>query len=104
MKYYGKTGMCHPCYNETQKELPDIEIKDNHAVYHIPSVYYVGRSSRVRERLKQHKNNGINIEDYVILSWHETEEEAAKEEMRWHLKGYHGNQGLRQKLKRELYG
>ena len=108
MKNYGKTGMCNPCYNKTQENPIGAGARkvnrEGYAVYHIPSIYYVGRTGDLPERWKKHHNNGINMEDCHVLSWHETEKEAAMEEMRWHLKGYRGNQGLSEKGERLLYG
>ena len=77
-----------------------------YAVCHVPSAYYVGVTNSLHYRWKDHYNKkGWNLEDAMVLSWHETKEEAIREEMKWHLKGYHGAQGLKEKpLNRLLYG
>ena len=61
-------------------------------VYHLPAEYYVGMTGDPVIRMNGHRRDKMNLEDFQILSWHDTWQEAKLKEAEWHNKGYYGSE------------
>ena len=63
-----------------------------HYVYFLPISNYVGMTCNIRRRMRQHKENGVDISNYSILGKFDRSVEAHLFETSYHVAGYNGYQ------------
>jgi len=106
-KWYedGYNGRCKQCIQEWEDSLDDTdeeyEIPEPKeivwCVYLLPQHNYVGVSKNLQNRLSNHKSLGRTVDDFVVLDYFNSKEEALKKETWYHSIGYGGKQNLRGK-------
>lgn len=62
-------------------------------VYYLPNENYVGMTVNVFGRKRDHKNRGMNVDGFKILSKCTSKSEARILECSYHQKGYNGKTG-----------
>ena len=97
-EYYANNKDAAKAYNEANKEkiaarrLRYLKSRKDglYTVYYLHKENYIGMTSRLKDRMYQHKSNGKHVEDVEVINKYKTKREALDVEAAFHYAGYLG--------------